>query len=424
MTRWIEDLIRPYASQMYDHFARNFGEDSTAEIATAALDGGDMPAKQKKRYRRFCGFLPIPFLYSPETKSIAGPSSQSGQNYGTLATVSQVTHGQYQRLPDPTPAQHSAAAMKKTKSHDASSRSQATPTIGILKNSKSRERLAFTPPSVSNMEAAKRKKQMSSLSDGEQPRNVAALAGPRQLNNGKTASAVVKIQQPVQGHGDQAPVKVQTHAAPAQAPSANNVTKKEPSAASAAGWPTSDAQILAKPDPAKETAAAWKAAWDSVPVLATPRKNEQNGSAAPAAAGDGKTILRRDDRVTSASLSTAASIDTPSSSSKVSLNSASSTYLAAIQEARTDPLRVLERHPMFHGKKAKRLEYDEVGTTPNKAIVRVKIDGRAITQGSAAGSDHQMAKQRGAFKAIEALMVILSESKRSYTFANVLPDSA
>ena len=426
LTKWIEDLIRPYATQMYDHFARTLGEDEGAEVASVPSSLEDGPPKYKKRYR-FCGFLPIPFLFaSPETKSIAGPSSGQAHNYGTLVSVSQAASGQYQRLPDSVPAAQaetskSSSAMKKTKSHDASAKPQgAGPTVGILKNSKSRERLAFTPPSVSNMESlqAAKKKKMSSLSDGEQPRNAAVLQSPRKgqgQQNGKSSHSIVKIQPPANAQASQPPVKVQAHHVP-QNPTANNVTKANvPAPASSAGV----APPATKPDAAKDSEAAWQAAWDSVPTLTTPRKfletSKPATQAAPTVTIDtpSKHILKRDEKVTAASLSTAASSPAPATngtspaSQKVSLNSASSTYLAALQEARIDPVGVLERHPMFHGKKSKQVEYDDVGSTQNKAIVRVKIDGKAITQGSAAGSDGNLAKQRAAFKAIETLMVIL-----------------
>lgn len=413
---------------MYDHFARNFGEDGTAG-PDLRPDESDSPApKHKKRYR-FCGFIPIPFLYTPETKSIAGPSSSSQpQSYGTLATVSQVQQGQYQRLPDSDAhGQASAPNMKKNKSYDAhtnaSNKSHGAPVVGILKNSKSRERLAFTPPSVSNMEAAKRKK-LSSLSDGEQPRNAAALASPRKQGK-QPPHSILKNQSQAQAQPQTAPAnQVAQPTARAQNPPVtggalvNSITKGNEQPQPTAGWTTPVGEVAVKPDPAKDTEAAWKAAWDSVPTINVQRKFEQgvptpapSASAVPAPSGTpSKMILKRDDKVTAASLSSA--VTTPSATNtpnaKVQLNSAHSTYLSAIQEARTNPLAVLERHPMFHGKKAKKLEYDHVGSSENKAVVRVKIDGKPITQGTAAGTDHAMAKQRGAFKAIEALMVSTS----------------
>jgi hypothetical protein len=328
--------------------------------------------------------------------------------------------------------QVSSATPRKPKSSNGnnytSGEESAKENSAAIKRTKSRDRVALIPPSVTNSQvvknqlATKQSRDKAAASDGEQPKKSAMKDAQAPASQPPHTAQSSRSQPPhtAQSSRAQPGVTFGTTAADAGkpavatpgkitgAPTANNVTS------AATGWNT-------PAEPVQKTLDGWQAAWEAVPKGKSIPAATENVQAPPASAQKtnggsdtpAKTILKRDAGVTAASLSSAgvdsvsmpATARTDGDSTKVTLNSAMAAYLAALQSARSDPVSYLERHPMFAGKKAKKLEYDDVGSTPAKAMVRVKIDGRAVAQSAAAGTDQKLAKARAAFKAIEALLV-------------------
>ena len=316
--------------------------------------------------------------------SVNGTSSA---NYGTLILVSEVapmsqTNAKAKASDDTNAKSRTirqeqdhhaskgvgASAMKRSKSHD-----------GAVKRSKSKERVAFTPPAVSNLEsvqsASGTAQSYPKLESGKVDRQGATILSgtslPAGSQNGMTTTAHGSIQTKLKQNGQSLPVNGLLH--PQNAKGATSSMTITPSTT----------KIPAQP------------------LTPVPAKVDTSTPSTPS-----RTILKRELQPANngTAPTTASSPLQPKSTPRDF-----STYLAALQSARSDPLSYLERHPMFHGRKAKALTYDYVGSTSGKSVVRVKIENTVVSQSAAAGSDSKLAKARAAFKAIEALCVSLKK---------------
>lgn len=434
VTKWIEDLIKPCKSQgmgdhrtchcmltrvehtdvnqLYEYHASQYGVHDEIEEASSAQEQ-PLLSPSKKRRSRFCGCFPLHLLFSSaETKSIASAAQTSSDNgYGTLIPVSQAAehtraeNGEGSRPPSRAGREQPlSSALKKSSSKDGGSSS-------ALKRSKSKERVAFTPPAVSNLERVQSAKAHQASTSGSQAKLATSVPKPSYMSSGPSA----KVDQngsssnhsrslsksethpsnkkdnaskgPNGNQADKTEGVVLPKAAETSKPTtANHVTKASSSSTPSKSILQRDQSATASSSAARPVASLSEAA--SVPApspqVATPHKGKASAPSAPATAPTGTTTSKdapRDD------------------------NAEKKAYLTALQSARSDPVAFLERHPMFHGRKAKHLSYDDVGSTHNKALVRVKIENQVISQGAAAGQDKTLAKARAAFKAIEALCV-------------------
>lgn len=402
---------------MYEHYARIYGEDPTTEEA-APSEVSSVSPPSKPKWKRFCGFIPIPFLYSAGTKPIA-PSSPSAQ-YGTLVSVSQVANNQgYTRLPgEAGPSQppktntqnntQLMSAMKRSKSQDATSAqtSSNTPTLSLasaVKRSKSRERVAFTPPSVTNLESLKsaqnkaRQAASGSLSEGELPRTVPGLTAKQAPTTPKQARKTNGVSAPQPEPEQETPRKqpetvvypVASQSTPARPPQATLTS----TTATTSGWRTPQATKYDTPSGAP--------AWGS--DTETSKNKFANGTNASS-----KTILQRPNGTPAGT----APRNSSKSVSQAQMESTSASnvqkYIEALTAARSDPVAYLESHTLFNSetnRKAKKLSYVDSTSTPKKCIVQVKVDGKMVASSAAAGQDVKLAKARAAFKAIDALSV-------------------
>lgn len=117
----------------------------------------------------------------------------------------------------------------------------------------------------------------------------------------------------------------------------------------------------------------------------------QNGASAPAG---------------HAGLAGSPALPTTSTNNNVPQKTASDAeYIAALQAVRSDPITYIEGQSYFDKKHKRYLSYDEEGSTPKKAVARLKVNGVVISQGVATSTDKKLAKARAAFKAIEHLKV-------------------
>lgn len=350
----------------------------------------------KKRRYRLCGWLPLPFLWlNPETKSItSSPSSVSQANYGTLVSTSEAAASTrkdgYTRLNDSTASRGSgggggggitsgdesgpslASAMKKNKSTD---------NVAAFKRNKSRDRVAFTPPAVSNLERIQAGKgtapgQQTRTNSAPQPKSNATVTLP----SGWEVPATAAVQSDGETSGWDSNAELTTR---------RKKSNKTPAATgqnvAVACVPAAASVIAVQHPPTKSTAPTSNGSTSATgpPAISAPRQEPQTP------AKPGAKVLSN------------ATSDEPAAQQSQRLAG----YLSALKSARSDPVAFLERHPMFHGRKAKSLAFDDSLSTPNKAVVRVKIDGQGVTQSAAAGTDKKLAKARAAFKAIETLHV-------------------
>jgi hypothetical protein len=297
--------------------------------------------------------------------------------------------------------------MKKTKSQDATSHSNpisAAPSTAV-KRSKSRDRVAFTPPSVSNVESLKvnqkKSKQSGSLSEGEAPRTVPGL--PKPPSTPKQAKAqtrpngnISESEAPVKAAQQQGSKQTETVVYPVT--SSDNVNRPPAATIPSAtfGWSTPAAK-----DPSTASGAP---AWDSS-IAATAAKPE-NGKASVASATPQKAILQRPQGTPNGQ---APQVGVSKSLSQAQVPTTSiADYAEALTAARSDPVSYLESHILFNSsknRKGKTLEYDDSLSTPKKCTVQIKVDGRVVASSAAAGADTKLAKARAAFKAIDALSV-------------------
>ncbi|KAK9895834.1 hypothetical protein P389DRAFT_195961 [Cystobasidium minutum MCA 4210] len=420
-TKWVEDLIRPYATQLYEHYARIYGEDaSTADEPAPSEASSASPRSSKRRWRRFCGFLPIPFLYTPETKSITSSSSEH-QGYGTLIPVSQVADNQgYTRLsgneagPSSQQAKASstpASALKKGKNQETTfaqnTSALANSASAAVKRSKSRDRVAFTPPSVTNLEslksAQKKAKQAAagSLSEGELPRTVPGLTRPAPSTPQSTrkTNGFSAPQPDVKENAAQKQPEVVVYPVAGQ-----NTPARPPAATFTSG--TFGSKTV---QPIKYDTPSGAPSWGSDNEGTNAKKQHGTSKANNATPSTQRTILSRpaDLPVGQAPSGTSKTLSAAQSDDERSLTV--SRYVEALTAAQSDPVAYLESHPTFNSaknRKAKTLQYDDSASTPKKCIVQIKVDGKMIASSAAAGQDTKLAKARAAFKAIDALSLL------------------
>lgn len=377
----------------------------------------------KSRWRRLCGFFPIPFFTSPETKFIVA-ASPSPQQYGTLVSVSQVANNQgYTRLPEEN-ATGKPSASKKSKGPDATMTENVGSSTGsssaAVKRSKSRDRVAFTPPSVSNLEslksAQKRARQFGagSLSEGEAPRSVPGLP--------KTAPVTPKQARTKASAGDSV---ASPHAASRQqvnnsrpeaivyeATVENGLT--QPSSRPPAATLTSTSTVWNSPVAIHPNTASGAPVWDSDSerlVSATSRpESSRSKSATTTTPAAQRSILQRPNGTPVGQVPSGNNVSKTFSQAQTEQDRSSviTKYVEALTAARTDPVAYLESHDLFNSqknRKAKKLQYDDSTSTPKKYVVQVKVDGKLVASSAAAGQDAKLAKARAAFKAIDALSV-------------------
>lgn len=365
--------------ELYEYHARTLGLDPEGDSVSPDAVALTQPAPTYKLYR-LCGFLPIPFVWRPaESKSIL--PEEPSKNYGTLITNSEVATTSQTRKDGYTPLSgsnsrpgsssgrqdpHVQQASKAGPSTFASHKSQST----AIKRSKSKERVAFTPPAVSNLERMQSAKTpkgaaQSKASDNNTPKPTNGWEAPVEAPSDRETTS--------NGWMSDSSAKVRIAAVANRKGSAPSINQQ-----------TKSSNIQANPSTSNATTT----------VAATPQKS----------------ILKKDTATPTSNTPApqpAATTATQSASSSAAPAppSAAANPLAMLMAARSDPVSFLEKHPMFHGRKAKTLLYDDSQSTPTKCIIRIRIDNVIVSQSAATISDHRLAKARAAFKAIEALQV-------------------
>ena len=327
------------------------------------------------RSYRLCGFSLLSFLWgSPRTKNLSAANPNADVHYGTMRPVSDVavsSSTQYSRLPDEPPA-------KSVLNHSGHNDHGVTGSV-VKKNalytsskrSKSRERVAFTPPAVSNLDkvqTATKSAQHGVLSP------VAGMHGHNASASDSNASAA-EIQRG-KGALSQGEVKA-----------AQKACNHSKSTFTGCSRVIQSAPVFDK---------------SSMVPTAMPASRSIDSSAKADLLASAKAVPKGQ---TESTLSAQSNGPVTAESPPNPHPADTSAYLADFQSARSDPLSFLERHPMFHGRKAKVLSFDDIGSTPSRTVIRVKINGTVVSQSAAAGSDTRLAKARAAFKAIEALCV-------------------
>lgn len=404
-------MFIPDATQLYEHYAKIYGEDVGPE-ADALVEAPAVKSPPKLRYRRLCGIIPIPFLYSPETKSIAAASSGT-QQYGTLVSVGELANNQgYSRLPEES-SSTLPSALKRGKSRDTPLAQNAAALAGSasasVRRTKSRDRVAFTPPSVSNLEslksAQKKAKQMGtgSLSEGEAPRTVPGLPKPvpttpkqarpkTPFDATSTSHPAILNKTPKQSQGVVYPIT--TPSMPAQLPQATMTT---PAAVSVIDANTASGAPAWISDSERTAAPSSKAVNGTSKVVTTTPATQ-------------RSILQRPSGTPTGQVPNGTNVSKTFSNAQGEQDRSSEVakYVEALTAARTDPVAFLESHTLFNSQKSRKgktLQYDDSASTPKKCVVQVKVDGKLVAQSAAAGQDIKLAKARAAFKAIDALSV-------------------
>lgn len=388
------------AKDLYRHYSSMYGETSASSNTDVEAQRTEDSTLALRRRTRLCGFIPLPFFLSAgESKSLQSTSANTN-NYGTLLSIGQAADGQgYSRLSGED-VQDRNAASKKLTAADIPRSATATPTGS--KRDKSRERVAFTPPAVSNLDsmksAQKKVKQLgpSSLSEGEQPRTVPGLPA-KHAQTPKSSKSTQPPQQQIQPQTNGQVFPVQTAKQPEDVPTTSNNAVTVPNgtsssktyntASGAPGWNVKSAVI------ANGTPSTPKQKSDCVPspqILQRP--SETPKGQVPQTNGLVSSFSQASDSTEPAN----------------NLTPELAKYLRALTLARGDPVAFLESHSIFNSRNQKSLEYDDAGSTANRAVIGVKVDGKIVASSAAAGSDQKLAKARAAFKAIEVLHVGLS----------------
>lgn len=424
------------ATQLYEHYARIYGEDPNAED-NAPSEVSSVSPPSRSRWRRFCGFIPIPFLYTPETKSIAS-SSPSSQSYGTLVSVSQVANNQgYTRLQgnevgslqQAKASSTPASAMKKGKAQETpfaqNTSALADSASAAVKRSKSRDRVAFTPPSVTDLEslksAQKKAKQAGagSLSEGELPRSVPGLTKtiPSTPKSTRRTNGFSAPQPDLRSESSQKEPEVVVYPVAGQ----STPSRPPPATMTSGTFGSKTTQVI------KHDTPSGAPAWGSDGERASSKPENGTSKATPTIQ---RTILSRPSDIPAGQAPTGVSKSVSAAHNDGDRSSAVSQYVEALTAARSNPVAYLESHSLFNSagnRKAKALQYDDSASTPKKCVVQIKVDGKIVAMSAAAGQDVKLAKARAAFKAIDALSVsFLSatiESFQSWTdiFQKLLP---